>query len=464
MNNYSYYRAIDLLFNLLIMKKFLKYTGFTLTVLLVIGLIWWFAFDYQVYENRPQKPLDEYVDLETDFQRLFQLAQDGETIELPEGYFKFSKALILDGKNNITIKGAGMDKTVLSFRGQTEGAEGIRVANGHNITLEGFTIQDAIGDNIKAIYVDTLTFRHIKTEWTDKPNDKLGAYGLYPVICKNILIENCEALRGSDSGLYVGQSENIVIRNNIAHENVCGINIENSANVEIYNNKTFHNTSGITALDIPGLTRYMDNVHIHDNEIYENTLYNFAPAGNVASSTIPGTGIMIWAGKNVRINDNEIIDNPFPAIIYSFKGSYYATKDKAFVPIAESEKARMKVGIEEETSLREDAINAQYGKDKNYNPHSVGISFSNNKWSFGSFRKKIQSKDGGLVSLVTLGKDAHIWYDGVPNPEGSTFCANEKDNFLVAHLDVLNDSKNVVIKQSTEQCATDQSISSKNIN
>ena len=147
--------------------------------------------------------MSEYVDLETDFQKLFQLAKDGETIELPAGHFKFSKALILDGKRNVTVKGAGIDKTVLTFREQQEGAEGIRVANCKNVTLEGFTIQDAIGDNIKAIYTDTLTFRSIKTEWTDVPNTSLGAYGIYPVICKNVLVENCVALRASDSGLYL---------------------------------------------------------------------------------------------------------------------------------------------------------------------------------------------------------------------------------------------------------------------
>ena len=139
------------------MKSFLKYTFLSLILLAAIGFIWWKVSDYQVYEDRPQKPMSEYVDLETDFQKLFQLAKDGETIQLPAGHFKFTKALIIDGNRNVTIKGAGIDKTVLSFREQTEGAEGIRVANCKNVTLEGFTIQDAVGDNIKAIYTDTLT-------------------------------------------------------------------------------------------------------------------------------------------------------------------------------------------------------------------------------------------------------------------------------------------------------------------
>ncbi len=441
------------------MMKILKYIGFALAIFLIAGLIWWFVADYQVYEDRPQKPLAEYVDLESDFQKLFQLAKDGETIELPAGHFKFTKALILDGKNNITIKGAGLDKTVLSFRGQTEGAEGIRVANGHNITLEGFTIQDAIGDNVKAIYIDTLTFRHIKTEWTDVPNESLGAYGIYPVICKNVLIENCEAMRGSDSGLYIGQSENIVIRNNIAHENVCGINVENSANVDIYGNECYNNTSGITTLDIPGLTRYMDNVRIHDNKIYNNVLYNFAPAGNVAASTVPGTGITVWAGKNIDIYDNQITGNPFPVAMFSFIASYHMTKDKEFVPIAETELARMEVGSDEEASLREDHINEAYAKDKEYNPYNVDISIRNNEWSFGSLRKKLQSKDGALFTAATMGKDAHLWYDGVPNPDGNTICVNSDSDFLIANLDILNDSKNIELTKSTYQCKQAEGLS-----
>ena len=49
---------------------------------------------------------------------------------------------ILDGKKNITIRGAGIEKTVLSFLGQKEGAEGIRVSGCENIVFEDFTIED----------------------------------------------------------------------------------------------------------------------------------------------------------------------------------------------------------------------------------------------------------------------------------------------------------------------------------
>lgn len=434
------------------MQKLLKYLGVTLLGLVLLFGGWWVMADEQVHTDRPQLPMEQYADLEREFQQLFQLANDGDTINLPAGYFKFSKALIIDGKHNLTIKGAGMDKTVLSFREQQEGAEGIRVANGSNIVLEDFTIQDAIGDNIKAIYIDSLVFRRVRTEWTAVPNTSLGAYGIYPVICSNVLIEACEALRASDSGLYVGQSDNVVIRNNKAMENVCGINIENSAQVVVYDNDAFHNTCGITVLDIPGLTRYMDGVEIYNNRITNNNLFNFAPAGNVAASTLPGTGITIWAGKHIDIHDNAILGNAFPITMVSFLSSYKLTKDKPYVPIAASEQARMEVGIAEEASLREDEINARFKEDQMYNPYCVDIQVRNNTWSFGPLRKKLQSKDGLLFTLALANKDAHIWYDGVENPGGSTLCVGEVPNVLVANLDIANDSKNVHIVSDMASC------------
>ena len=45
-------------------------------------------------------------------------------IELPAGKWTFNRSLSLN-KSNVTIRGAGPDKTVLSFKGQVQGAEGL---------------------------------------------------------------------------------------------------------------------------------------------------------------------------------------------------------------------------------------------------------------------------------------------------------------------------------------------------
>ena len=82
------------------------------------------------------------------FEHLGRVA--GVRIELPAGTIKLSNTLSLDAKNNITIRGAGQDKTILSFKNQRQGAEGLKITNAQQIVLEHFTIEDSKGDLIKA--------------------------------------------------------------------------------------------------------------------------------------------------------------------------------------------------------------------------------------------------------------------------------------------------------------------------
>ena len=69
-------------------------------------------------------PSRDFSNIEKDLQAQFILAENNSVIEIEEGHFVFSKSLILDGKENITVRGKGIEKTVLSFKNQKEGAEG----------------------------------------------------------------------------------------------------------------------------------------------------------------------------------------------------------------------------------------------------------------------------------------------------------------------------------------------------
>ena len=184
-------------------------------------------------------------------------AKEGQTIQMPEGYFEMNTQLILDKVDKVTIKGAGMYKTVLSFKNITTGGEGMKIA-GNNIVLQDFTVMDAPGDCIKTQHCDGLTFRGVNTTWTNQDLSKSGTYGIYPVQCKNVLVEKCEVSHSRDAGIYVGQSENIIVRDNVVFENVAGIEIENSDNAEVYNNLTENNTGGILVFNLPGLLYYLD--------------------------------------------------------------------------------------------------------------------------------------------------------------------------------------------------------------
>jgi parallel beta-helix repeat protein len=247
--------------------------------------------------------------IEKDLQTQFITTGDSTVIEIPEGNFMFKKPLLLDGKTKVTIRGAGVEKTILSFAMQEEGAEGFKVSNAKNIVLEDFTIQDSKGDNIKVTDTDGITFRRVKAEWTGEPKSTNGAYAFYPVLSKNVVIENCIAIGSSDAGIYVGQSDSVIIRNNIVYHNVAGIESENSKWVEIYGNETYDNTGGILVFDLPGLTQSGHTTRVYKNRILHNNYRNFAPEGNIVASVPPGTGLMLLATRDIDIFNNEIIDN-----------------------------------------------------------------------------------------------------------------------------------------------------------
>lgn len=375
----------------------------------------------------------KWQNIEKDLQTALIMAGDGDTINIPEGYFKFSKSLLMDEKSNIVFKGAGIDKTILSFKNQEEGAEGLKIADCKNILLEDFTIEDAAGDNIKVTDTEGITFRRVKAQWTGKVSEKNGAYALYPVLCKNVLIENCIAIGSSDAGIYVGQSDSVIIRNNEAYQNVAGIESENSNFVEIYGNKAINNTGGILVFDLPGLTQYGTDIKVYNNEVRENNHRNFAPAGNIVGVVPPGTGIMILATRNVDIFENDIFDNRSVGLaIISYE-----------LVAAISEEETEEADAEQAGSAQR--VNSNYDLDENYNPYPSDIKIrqniiQNDKW-FATF----QHDFGKLFNFKYPFNPPDIVFDGFME-EGKKpkeiLCIDQKDVHFV-NLDAPNDLENM---------------------
>ncbi|MEZ4921080.1 MAG: parallel beta-helix domain-containing protein [Saprospiraceae bacterium] len=227
-------------------------------------------------------------DVEKAWQTQFILAEEGDTIDFPAGTFYLTNTLWMDEKKDIYIRGAGEGKTILSFKKQIQGAEGIKITNSQNITLANFTVEDSKGDLIKTQNVQGIRFEHITAQWTGKPSKHNGAYALYPVQCSQVYIDYCTAIGASDAGIYVGQSDSIWVTNCVAKYNVAGIEIENSTNAWVSRNQSFSNTGGILVFDLPDLPKKRGgNVHVFDNQVIRNNHKNFAPKGNIVGKVPP---------------------------------------------------------------------------------------------------------------------------------------------------------------------------------
>ncbi len=257
-------------------------------------------------------------------------AQPGDIITIPAGKFLFDRSLSLT-VDGVTIRGAGQDKTILSFKNQVAGAEGLLVT-ASDFTIENLAIEDTRGDALKVNEGKNIIIRGVRTEWTRGPNTENGAYGIYPVQTQNVLVENCIAKGASDAGIYVGQSRDIIMRNNLAEGNVAGMEVENSINADVYGNTARGNTGGILVFNLPNLEQRGYQTRVHDNVVVANNLKNFAHKGAIVSTVPAGTGILVMANDKVEIFNNIIKDNKTANIIISSYLSVGSMDEKGIKP------------------------------------------------------------------------------------------------------------------------------------
>lgn len=257
-------------------------------------------------------------------------AKPGQTIVMPEGTYAFTDGLSLD-VDGVHLKGAGQNETVLNFKGQTGAGEGLLVTS-DDVILSDFTMQDTKGDGIKSKGADQIIYRDLTVEWTKGPDPSNGAYGIYPVESENVLVEGTTVRAAADAGIYVGQSKNIIVRNNLVEYNVAGIEIENSSYADVFRNEAFNNTAGVLVFDLPDLpVMGGHSTRVFDNVLRGNNTENFAPPGNIVGEVPAGTGVIVMANRNVHVFNNVLEDHKSAHVIVSaYEGEW---EDKAYNPL-----------------------------------------------------------------------------------------------------------------------------------
>ncbi|GAA5524175.1 hypothetical protein Maes01_00729 [Microbulbifer aestuariivivens] len=354
-------------------------------------------------------------------------AKPGDVIELPEGTFPINRSLSLN-VDGVTVRGAGMDKTILSFKDQIQGAEGMLVS-ANDFTIEDLAIEDTIGDALKVNEGENIVIRNIRVEWTNGPATENGAYGIYPVQTQNTLIEGSVAIGASDAGIYVGQSRNVIVRNNRAEYNVAGIEIENTIGADVYDNVSTNNTGGILVFNMPNLPQPGHSTRVYDNRVFSNNVENFGHEGTPVAAVPAGSGIVINSNDNVEIFNNEIADNNTANIIVS---SYYT---------------------------------AGYYSDKStqeaFDPYPEGIYIYDNQFTGGgSSPDHLELKALKLAKFGLSGSLPDILWDGVVNadklvdgelPQALRLCIDNGDAGII-NVDASNDFKNISTDIAGHRC------------
>ena len=356
------------------------------------------------------------------------LAEPGDTVKLPEGIFSLTQTLSIDNKQHLVLTGQGRQRTILDFADQIDGGEGLRITNSDNIILRGFTVRNARGDAIKAQYTSNIQFHDVGTTWAGRPRTDNGAYGIYPVQCERVLVMECYAYGASDAGIYIGQSDQVVVRKCLAEGNVAGIEIENTTRADVVDNIARGNTGGILIFDLPDLEKKQGgHVRVFGNKVSNNNLRNFAPKGNIVAQVPPGTGIMVMATSDVEIFENTVTNN---RTVGAAVMSYYITE----LPIT----------------------------DPSYDPYPARIYIHDNHFERPKKWPLLKNKFGWLFLFKFGRKVPNVVYDGIPpdhavTPSGRLLaeyeiCIDNNTGGTFANLDAANKFKNLSRDVSLFQC------------
>jgi len=369
-------------------------------------------------------------DLETILSALIE-ARPGDVIYLRAGHYQVNGQLSLD-VDDVTIRGEGMDKTILSFKNQTVGGEGF-LAFASNFRVEDLALEDSEGDLLRVLGADGVFIRRVRAEWTNGPSEDNGSYGLYPVQCQNVLIEDSVVKGASDAGIYVGQSKNIILRRNRVEYNVAGIEIENSQDADVYENVATNNTGGILVFNLPGLpVKDGRRTRVFRNQSFANNTPNFAPAGNIVGGVPTGTGFMVLANDDVEVFENEFRDNgTFAVLSVSFNT------------------ARLIGGFQ--------------ANDPAFDPYSEGIFVHDNSYSGGGDNPDPDTADliRSLVPSLGDGPMPQIFFDGDINParlvdgllpDPLRHCVQEQPGVTFADIDIAGGFQNPTTDLATVDC------------
>ena len=251
-------------------------------------------------QPRRSEPTTLRVEPNGNIQAVADQAQAGDTVIVPYG--EYHQKVVID-LNDFTLIGepnSAGDLPIL--HGDGTRADGV-IASGNNFEMAFFDVRHYTSNGVLVEGVHDVHLHDLYVEDT-------GTYGIYPTRSTDVLVERVTAVGMHDAGIYAGKCSNVIVRNNIAYENVLGIEVENTVTAEIYNNHVYNNATGILIDLLPNLPSKVSlDTKVYDNIVEDNNHVNFAPPEITAAIAPSGAGIAILAADGVEVYNNTIRNN-----------------------------------------------------------------------------------------------------------------------------------------------------------
>jgi plastocyanin len=258
----------------------------------------------------------------TSIQKAVDKAKAGDTIRVRNGTYREAVRIQGDKKRYLKLIGNRKHPAKVLLKAKGNMQNGIAVNDADEVTVDGFMARGYKANGFFFTNVNGYTMNHLIARQT-------GVYGLYAFNSIGGQILNSEAYYVNDGAFYIGQTPpqsspvRTMVRNVKGWGSPIGFSATNMRYVTITKSRFYNNAVGIApnALDGEKYPPAEDNVII-DNDIYWNN-FNFhvgkppfAKRDSGVAALVPvGTGIILFGGRNIRVENNRIHGNYLAGVV-----------------------------------------------------------------------------------------------------------------------------------------------------
>ncbi len=214
----------------------------------------------------------------------------------------------INGSEIFLITKSGMNSNISNFNFISYEGTGIKIENTSNIKLSNNSIKNILDSEYKTEYAKGLKIM---------PGNGVGILN-----SSNIVLEY-NTISSYENGVYLNNSQNIFVNNNILKENNYGINYDyNVSNTKVFNNTINENVGNYT-LEVPegplGYGIYLNNSGVNASIINNSIINNYI-------------GILIDSNYStgITITKNLICENALEGITF---WKHYDLAENAIYPV-----------------------------------------------------------------------------------------------------------------------------------